>query len=693
MTQDDHPFANLYRFATVVSLFLPLAFPFGSQAETTETSAAESATLSYLKGLSIDELLQTKITSVSKKTEHLFNVAAAISVITQEDLRRAGIHSIPEALRLVPGLSVADIDSSRRAIGSRGFNDYFANKLLVLIDGRSMYTPLYSGVFWNTLDMVIEDIERIEIIRGPGATVWGANAVNGVINIITKDSADTQGSLISATVGNSEQPLVSARFGDRLSEATTYRAYAKGFQRASYENAADGNDAHDSWQNIRTGFRADSRYSAKDTFSLQGEVFDAEMDASIYLVNFPVDPSLSVFEGSETAKGGHLLSTWQHVFSETSTADIQIYYDRSERDQFIAAEERDTLDFEFKHHWNPARTHDIVWGLGYRYTADDLTNTDAIGFYPASRSANLWNGFIQDDIALVTDTSWVTVGTKIENNEYSGNEVQPSVRLRYQPTEKQLLWAAVSRAVRSPSRSDQDIQGNVNILADGEGNLAVVRMLGNKDFVSEELIAYEAGYRWQAAETLSLDLATYYNVYDELRWFANGAPFYEPIPSPAHLVVPQYLINGLEGDTYGLELQATWQATERLKLSAGYSTIELDLEPKGGLKAGDYITAESIVPRHQAQLRSYLDLPHNLSLDSELSYVSEISFPNPLQTEIIDAYFRLDLRLGWKPSSRYEFSIGADNLFSAGNKEYPDYANLVSSEVPSRFWAQLTCTF
>jgi iron complex outermembrane recepter protein len=685
-------FTSRFRYAPLISMLVPLLIHSNLQAGSLPAHGVEPETLLYLKGLSIEELLQTEVTSVSKKTEHLFNAAAAVSVITQEDLRRAGVDSIPEALRLVPGLMVADIDSSRRAIGSRGFNDYFANKLLVLIDGRSMYTPLYSGVFWNMLDTVIEDIDRIEVIRGPGATVWGANAVNGVINIITKDSANTQGGLISAIAGTSEQPLVSTRYGGKIDDKTTYRVYAKGFQRDSYEKP-NGDDANDSWENVRTGFRADSRYTDKDTFSLQGEVFDGKMDASIFLSEFLTQPYPSIFEGTETSRGGHLLSTWNHSFSDTSSTDVQIYYDRSERDQVIAREERDTIDFEFKHHWDPASVHDIVWGAGYRYTSDDITNTYSTSFYPASRSSDLWSIFVQDDINLLPDTAWLTVGSKFEHNDYSGFEVQPSVRLRYQPTEKQMLWTAVSRAVRSPSRSDHDIQVNLATLTDGAGNLAVDRLLGNKDFVSEELTAYEVGYRWQAAETVSLDLATYYNVYDNLRSFGKGTPYYEFTPSPPHLVMPEYLVNGLEGDTYGFEIQGTWQATDKLKLFAGYSWIGFDLERKKGYESNDNITEEKIVPAHQVQLRSYLDLPHNVSLDTELYYVSEISYANTLQTETIDAYFRFDLRLGWKPSARYELSVGADNLFSASHKEFPNYSNIVSSEVPNQFWAKITYTF
>lgn len=694
MIRNSRPVSYLTRlvYTPLVFLMLPLIAPGGLPAGTIAPPAAESATLSYLKGLSIEELLQTEITSVSKKPEHLFNVAAAISVITREDLRRAGVHSIPEALRLVPGLMVADIDSSRRAIGSRGFNDLFANKLLVLIDGRSMYTPLYSGVHWNTLDTVIEDIERIEIIRGPGATIWGANAVNGVVNIITRDSADTQGSLVSATGGTSEQPLVSARYGGRLSDTTTYRAYAKGFRRESYDNPGGG-EANDGWHSARTGFRADSRYSARDSFSLQGEVYDGEMDASISLSRISSTQFSSVFEGTETARGGHLLSTWQHVFSDTSVTDVQIYYDRSERDQIVGEEERDTVDFEFKHRWDPAGSHDIVWGLGYRFTGDDIANSEVLSFIPASRDASLWSAFVQDDINLAADTTWLTVGSKFEHHDFSGDEIQPSVRLRHLPTEKQLVWGAVSRAVRFPSRIDRDSRLNVSILADEEGNPVVVRLFGNQDFVSEKLLAYEAGYRWQAAETLSFDLAAYYNVYDDLRSIAGGVPFQESTPPPAHLVIPQNLINGLEGSTYGFELQTTWQATDRLKVIAGYSRIELNLNPVEGSSSGDLISEESIAPAHQLQLRSYLDLPHNLALDAELSYVDEISYATPQQTETIDAYYRLDLRLGWKPGSAYELSIGADNLFSSGDKEFPDYTNIVASEVPRRFWAQLTCTF
>ena len=324
-------------------------------------------TLTYLKSLSIEELLDTQVTSVSKRPEPLFDAAAAITVLTAEDLRRVGARSIPDALRLVPGLQVGHIDSSRWEVGARGFSDYFENKLLVLIDGRSMYTPLYSGVYWNSLDTVIEDIERIEVIRGPGATIWGANAVNGVINIITKNSADTQGGLFSTTVGTYEQPLVTTRYGGKISPTTSYRLYAKGFRRDTFKES-DGTSAHDGWESYRTGLRMDSEINAKNTLSLQAEVFSGEADFTSVLSGYLTPPFTRESEEVEDFRGGHFLIDFAHTLSERSKVDLTFYYDAYTRDLVVAEEERDTLDIEFKHHLDLNKYHDFVWGAGFRWS-------------------------------------------------------------------------------------------------------------------------------------------------------------------------------------------------------------------------------------------------------------------------------------------------------------------------------------
>jgi iron complex outermembrane receptor protein len=653
---------------------LIISFIAGSDLTTVPIAHAdqEDNPLIYLKSLSIEELIQTRITSVSKKSEQLFSVAAAVTVVTQEDIQRAGVHSIPEALRLVPGLQVAQIDGSRYAISARGFNEFFANKLLVLIDGRSIYTPLFSGVNWNAEDTLIEDIDRIEVIRGPGATVWGANAVNGVINIITKHSENTQGGIVSTVIGTHDQPMVSTRYGGRIDDDTTYRLFAKGFQRESLDSP-EGGDANDSWESLRTGFRLDRSHSDNDTVSLQAEIYDNEADATADITGY------AQIVGTEVLNGGHLIANWEHRLNNESALDFQFYYDHSQRDLVIASETRDTIDLEFKHHWQPQGAHDIVWGSGYRWTADNIQGTFPISFSPDSRADELWSAFVQDDINIIEDKIWVTIGTKFEHNDYSGFEIQPSIRLRYKPAEKQIIWAAVSHAVRTPARSDHNLVANLGTVPLGGDYPVLAQMLGDERFDSENVVAYEVGYRLQPHENLSLDLATYYNVYEDIRSLDPD------LLRPWIL----YFGNSSEGITYGFELQATWQATRNLKVSAAYTFLDIDLTNTYPLTASASVSEEALSPEHQFQIRSYLDLPHDISLDTEIYFVDTLG----KGSNHIDPYLRFDLQISWQPKDSFRLSLGAENLFNSSHQEFFNRQNLVASEVPQQFWLKAAFTF
>ncbi len=665
-------FISAARLLPLLSLLLSL-FPTQNLCASQLTSTdPDSDPLIYLKSLSIEELMQTRITSVSKKSEELFSAAAAVTVITQQDIQRSGVHSIPEALRLVPGLQVAQIDGSRYAIGARGFNEFFANKLLVLIDGRSIYTPLFSGVNWNSEDTLIEDIDRIEVIRGPGATVWGANAVNGVINIITKHSEQTQGAMISTVIGSHDQPLASARYGGRIDDYSTYRIFAKGFQRESFVNT-NGQDANDSWESLRTGFRVDHNHTDNDALSLQAEIYDNEAEATGDITGF------SLIEGTEFLSGGHVLANWEHQLHNTSTLDIQLYYDHTQRDFVIAEEIRDTIDIEFKHHWNPPGAHDIVWGTGYRCTEDDIEGTIPISFTPSSRADELWSAFVQDDINIIKDKVWVTLGSKFEHNDYSDFEVQPSIRLRYKPTDKQIIWAAVSHAVRTPSRSDHDLVANLGTVDVPGGFPVMTQMLGDERFDSEKLIAYEVGYRLHPNERLSLDLATYYNVYEDIRSL-------NPDPTRPWIIS---FGNSTGGNTYGYELQATWQATRNLKVFAAYTFLNMDLTNTYPLTAST-VSEETISPENQFQIRSYLELSHNISVETEVYYVDTIKQGNE---DTIDSYVRVDLQVSWHPRDSFKLSAGAENLFTSSHQEFFDRQNIVASEVPQQYWLKATFTF
>jgi len=651
-------------------------------------AASEGDALQYLKSLSIEDLLQAEITSVSKKTESLFTAAAAVTVITQEDIERSGARSIPEALRMVPGLDVSSIDGSRYAIGARGFNEYFETKLLVLIDGRSMYTPLYSGVYWNSLDMVMQDIDRIEVIKGPGATVWGANAVNGVINIISKNSSDTHGGMASVTVGNFDQPDISVRYGGAIGNNTDYRIYAKGYERSTFDGLVS-DDAHDGSSALRTGFRVDRQQSAADTFSFQGEVYDGEADAEVVLTGYLTSPFVRVTEATETYAGGHLLGLWEHSFSETANTTLQLYYDRSDRDSIVAEEIRDTIDVDFKNQLQLLGDHDVVWGAGYRWTQDELEGSTTAEFNLASRTDELWSTFIQDDINIVTDFAWVTLGTKLEHNDYTGLEVQPSIRFRLQPDPKQLLWAAVSRAVRTPSRAESDIEINLGTASDDSGNIAVKRLVGSDDFESETLIAYELGYRWQPKQSLSFDLTTFFNDYDEIRSIEpQYRPYYDLDGIPVY-VIPAEFANEAEGESYGLEIQSSWQPHQSVKFIGSYSYIELELtHTSSSARAGQSFLSEEYAPTHQFQVRNYWDLLPTVSLNSEFYYVSSLGAGE------IDAYLRFDTQLSWQALDNLRLTVGAENLFGSSHQEFfNSQSNIVASEVPRTYWMKATCWF
>ena len=677
--------SHMLLFLGMILLVIMLPISTVARADARNPKTIDDPKIAYLKGLSIEALLKTEITSASKKAEPLFDTASAVFVITQEDLRRTGARTIPDALRMVPGLQVAHINASTWAITSRGFADWFSNKLLVMIDGRSVYTPLFSGVYWDVQDTMIADIDRIEVIRGPGATVWGANAVNGVINIITKKASETQGGLVSVGAGTHAQPLVEARYGARIADSADVRVYAKGFQREPFETT-DGDDAHDAWKSMRGGFRADWQTAAKDDVTLDGQIYDGEADLALDLSGFLTPPYSRSLTGTQTISGGHLLSRWSRQWTAASELMLQAYYDRTHRNQVVAEEKRDTLDVEFKHHWDPEGRHDVVWGLNYRWTRDDIVGTWNTSFDPDSRSDNLWSAFAQDDVMLVTDRLWLTLGSKFEHNDYSGWEIQPNARLRLKPSADHMLWAAVSRAVRTPSRSDHDFRTNLISGADELGNVSVFRIEGNEDFKAEELIAYEAGYRWQPDRRFYLDLTAFYNDYEQLRDVQNSSsPYLETAPAPPHLVVPHLITNEMQGHTYGIETLATWKPVDIWQVSASYAYIELDLHSPN--TDGSLPPEAETSPKHQFQVRSYLDLPWQLHLDSELYYVDR------LKALDIDGYTRIDLRLEWNPTRQWALSIGIENLLDDAHTEFDDRAGVNASEVPRIVYGQATLRF
>ncbi len=555
----------------------------------------------------IEKLMKITV-HIEREEKPLSESAAAITVLTQDDIRRSGAASVPEALRLVPGLDVAQVDSQQWAISARGFNDVFANKLLVMQDGRSVYTPLFSGVFWDVQNPLMEDIDRIEVIRGPGASLWGANAVDGVISILSKSAAETQGLLVTGGGGTYENAFGAVRYGGKLGDDVYYRVYGQYFDRGDSASTNGGN-AHDSWQMGQGGFRIDwdTRKNGGDLVTLQGDIYDGRLDQTFGTYN-PANPPLfsQTVAGTDSASGGNILARWSHAFSDTSHLELQMYFDRTVQDTVIFTEKRDTYDIDLQHHLLLGDRNAFIWGLGYRVSADNLGNTPTVSLFPSSQTTELFSGFAQDEFTLVEKRLRLTVGAKLENNTYTGFDFQPNGRLLWTPDEWQTFWGSVSRAVRTPSRAEEDLKLNQPYMP------GVVAMIyGNQNFESEELTAYELGYRVRPLPRLSLDFATYYNVYEDLRSFEQQTPI---LGFPVQ--VPTFIENKLDGVTYGLEASAVWQVLDQWRLQPAYTLLKMHLHTDSqstDTTSVSLIEGES--PQQQFSLRSSLDLPQNLSLD------------------------------------------------------------------------------
>jgi len=648
-----------------------------------------------LTEMSLTDLLDVEVTSVAKKPQSLSQTAAAVYVVTQEEIRRSGVTTIPDALRLVPGMNVAQIDANKWAISARGFNGRFSNKLLVLIDGRSIYTPLFSGVFWDIQDTMLDDIDRIEVIRGPGATVWGANAVNGVINIITRTAAETQGGLVSVGGGTEERGFAAVRYGGALPDTRGhYRVYAKSFDRDGGVDAA-GNDAADDWRAVRAGFRIDWTSTGPDTLTLQGDLYDGTSGETV--AEPLADPlRIQVTDGDEEVSGGNLLLRWTRMSGPLPALTVQLYYDRAARTSRLIDVVRDTVDLDLQHRIVHGR-HDLIWGAGYRHTEDDGSNTVAAALDPSARKYDLWSAFLQDEVALGGDLH-LTVGTKVEHNEFSGWEVQPGARILWTPTPSQTVWASVARAVRTPSRADADTRlTTVENVGDPRNPFPVPEVItygGRDDFDSEGLVAYEAGYRAHATTRTAIDVAAFYDDYDHLRSLNGGVPSCEPggtypmcgPPISDRAVIPIQFANDLHGESYGVELSGEWQVVDRWRLSATYTYLEIFLHADDATVLTE--DEEERSPNNQMTLHSALALSHHSDLDLWLRYVDDVT-----DFDIPD-YLTADARVAWRPSPAWEVSIVGRNLLDDRHPEFfSELRDIRAVEVVRSVYGQVRWSF
>lgn len=618
------------------------------------------------------------VTSAAKHEEKILDTAAAIHVINQEDIRRSGATSVPEALRGAPGVEVGRISASVWAISIRGFNDQYGNKLLVLVDGRSVYTPLFSGVFWDEQASVpLEDIERIEVIRGPGATLWGANAVNGVINIITKKAKDTQGNLATVGIGNHDRAFGTYRYGGRA-ENVHYRAYVSGFDHRESQTATSGDRLNYDWNMQRAGFRADWDKSASGEFTLQGDIFTGSEHNAVN--GHTLAPSNFVQANKTEPKGGNILARWTQSLSDVSELQLQAYADSDIRispwgvtSDFSSR--INNYDVELQHSYSGFERQNIIWGGGARLTETHASQRRFIGLIPDSRTTHILNAFVQDEIALISNQWMLTLGSKFEHNSYTGFEVQPSVRTLWKLDEHQSLWAAVSRAVRTPSRFERDDYLTITVFP----GPTEFRFIGNRALESEELIAYETGYRAEINKTASVDIAAFYNDYDNLVGLSPGFP-------------DQFFTNNHHGGTYGVEIAPTWRPIENWMLKGSYSLFRSDLEMDAGSAASPSAAdSNNKAPKNRFSLFSYLSLPHDVELDAAIHYVdslSVISVPG-----YIPSYWRGDLRLGWKPIDQLELSLVGQNLFDHRHYEFQGTNPTAQVPIPRSVHAKATWRF
>jgi iron complex outermembrane receptor protein len=655
-------------------------------------SAAGPQSVPDVTSMSLEDLMNMQVTSVSKRTQKVADAAAAVFVITQEDIRRSGATSIPDALRMVPGLEVAQIDQNKWAIGSRGFNGRFDNKLLVLIDGRSVYTPLFSGVYWNVQDVVLEDVDRIEVIRGPGATLWGANAVDGVINIITKSAKATQGGLVSAGAGSQEATAETVRFGSKIKDSTYYRVYGKYYDWYPSIDPA-GATASDGWHALRGGFRVDSNVTTRDSVTVQGDLYHDNFGETLTVPSLTSPTFWSTYPNNGRESGGDLLGRWNHSFARSSTS-LQMYYDRTNiADPTVFGDQESVYDIDFQHDIHLGESQELVWGLGYRSIRDSNGSSFTVALLPDHSNLNQYSAFVQDEVSLLNNRMHVTVGSKFEHNPFTGFEFEPNVRVLGTLTNKQSVWAAVSRAVRTPALTEEGLQLNEAVIPPGVPPLnsplpVVEAIFGSSQFGSEDLLAYEVGYRVQATNSFSLDLAAFYNNYTNLRSAEPGAPILVGSPVPSYVVLPFVASNKMSGGTYGIEPFAEWKILPRWKLMGSYSFLRMNIHKNANSLDPTPDLPNGSSPRHQYYLRSSLDLPKHFEQDLMLRYVDKLPGLN------IPSYYSLDLHIGWKPVSQVQLSFGAQDLLNSQHLEFiPEFINTLPTQVRRTFFGSIAWTF
>jgi len=652
------------RIAAIVLIAVPCAARAAQQSPNNE-----EAQVQQLKSLSLSDLGNIHVTTVTKEPEKVWQTPAAIYVLTQNDIRRSGAVTLPDLLRTVPGVEVAEIQSNQWAVGIRGFGSAFSRGVLLLIDGRSAYTELFEGVYWDVQDVPLDSIERIEIIRGPGGTIWGANAVNGVINIITKNARDTQGTFAKALSGHVN------RFDGTLREGLHhgdffYRVFAHGFLREP--EIEPGFIGYDRWHLVHGGFRADWDASNHDTLSLQGDIYTGQSGQQVRIVVYNPLAQVSV-NGSQDVSGGDLNLSWDHRYPGGSDLRVQAYFDRTNRKGPQLGETRSTFNADAIDNVRLGTRNDVIWGAGLRLSPSHFIQTQpSLDFLPHDQNDYIYSAFAQDTIHLVPNRLNLVAGTKLEYNNFSGFEYQPSVRLLWNPSEHSTLWGAISRAVRTPGRLDQDVQ-QTRVLSSTPPVLGVIH--GDPFFQSEVLIGEEAGYRQLLRRDLFVDVAAFHNRHEKLEGYGNS--FLSTITTPIHAMVLNVpLTNSVDGNTDGIEIAPSWKATGWWELKGNYSYLHIRTQPRpqyaGGLAQVNANSYNGTSPHREATAQSYIDFPHGIDLNLDYRFVSRL----PAQS--VGSYQTADAHVGWEIDRNWRLSVTGRNLLQPQHQEFTgDNGNLV----------------
>jgi len=653
-----HPRTGALRSLALVGFIALSGAAFGAEIP------ADGSQQNPLKTLSLEQLGNVEVTTVSREPEAVWKTPAAIYVITQEDIQRSGASNIPEALRLAPGVEVARISSGEYAIGIRGFNSRLSRSVLVLIDGRTVYSTFTAGTYWETQDTLIQDIDRIEIIRGPGGTIWGPNAVNGVINIITKNTKDTHGMYGKGGGGNVEQAFGAARYGSGNGRGFNYRVYAKGFGWAPQYHS-DG-DNYDDWRSGQGGFRMDLNAGGRDTYRLQGDVygqgFGERITAATY--NPPANTDMS---GDASLYGGNILWNWTRAQGEGRDIQLAAYYAHDTRNELNFGDIRNTFNVDFLDRCR-LRGQEVSWGFTLRAShGNEVELFSGLTFTPPQRTDQLYQGFVQDEIPLVKNRVLVVAGTKVLKTNYTGVLAEPSARLLFTPASTQTLWAAYTHALRTPADVERDFNLSSFLGDDAQNGLPIfARFSANPNFRSEQLNGYELGYRGLEARQFYVDIAGFYNHYGDL--FSEDlveAPYIETNPAPTHVLIPAQFGNGLVASTTGMEVAPEWRPEPWWRLGGSYSFLDMHVKKATNSKdIGSAPTVQGSSPEHQALIQTGFDLPKSVSTDIQARYVSALP---GIQ---MPSYWTGGATVQWAASHHIQLKAVGQNLLQPHHVEF-----------------------